>query len=145
MFHKNLVFYFVQGVTVCLLCWSIQVLMPVIVSTLFQGMAQWNAASKIYCWVIQLILLRISFSLRAYVFVWAEHRVVNAPFVIRYIIMGASYCVVLFGLYLIVAKMELFSCWMLGESLLLFLQVYYLVGMAAPIGRCFDFAAPRST
>lgn len=145
MFHKNLIFYVVQGVTLCLLCWSIQVLMPVIVATLYQGMAQWNTATKIYCWVIQIILLRISFSLRAYVFVWAEHRVINAPSVIRYVIMGASYCVVLFGLYLIIAKMGLFGCWMLGESLLLLLQVYYLVGMAAPMGRCFNFAALRST
>lgn len=144
MLNKNLLFYLVQCVSLCLVCWSIQVLMPVIIETLLQGVAQWNSAGKIYCWVIQIIFLRISFSLRAHMFTWVEHRVVAAPSVIRYIMMGASYAVVLFGLYLIVAKLEVFGFWMFGESLLLLLQVYYLVGMAAPMGRFFDFAALRS-
>ena len=56
-------FYLIQLTGVCFLYWSVQVLMPVVIETLLQGMIFWNTASVLYCWLFQMIVLSVSFSL----------------------------------------------------------------------------------
>lgn len=139
---KYLIRYFLQLLTLCLLNWGLHVVMPVIVEALMNGMRQWNAVSVVYCWYIQLSFLIVSFSLRDHLYEQAHQWIhTQHPFMKYTLLLGVAW-VLFTGVRLLIPTINGFSFLMLGELLLLSVQLYCLVGIAAPMGRWFLRTAP---
>ncbi len=127
--------YLLQVLTLVILNWSLHVIMPIIVDTLMHGMRQWNAVSVVYCWYIQVSFLIVSFSLRDHLFAEANKWVNTIhPFMKYTLLIGIAW-VLFTAVRTLIPAINGFSFLMLGELLLLSVQVYCLVGIAAPMGR----------
>jgi hypothetical protein len=132
--------YFIQLAGLCLLNWILQLLMPVIAEALLQGMVEWNTTSVVYCWMIQVLLLSITFSLRDQLWnttkIWQD----GCSLLIQRVMMVVAFLGMLWvlfsGVQLVIVKMSEFSFQTIGEFILLFAQMYCLVGIVAPMSRC---------
>lgn len=127
--------YSLQLLALLFLNWVLQVLMPVIVDALMLGMREWDGVSVVFCWGIQVGFLIVSFSLRDHLraYVNASGKKIH-PFM-KYSLLLGKVWVLCTGLWLLISKMNGFGFLLLGEMMLLMVQIYGWVGMAAPMGR----------
>jgi hypothetical protein len=133
--YKHLFRCAIQLTALFFLNWSIHVLMPVVVDALMKGMQHWNAVSVVYCWYIQISFLIVTFSLRDHLWNKANNWIQHAQPFIKWMMLLAVVWVMFTGVQLLLSKVVGFSFLMAGEMLLLFVQLYCLVGIAAPMGR----------
>ena len=124
--------FLLQLLALLFLNWMLLILMPVIVDALMLGMREWDAVGVVFCWGIQVAFLIVSFSLRNYLMAYVNASVKQVhPFMKYSLLLGKAW-VLCTGLWLLISKMNGFGFLLLGEMLLLSVQIYCWVGMAAP-------------
>ncbi len=133
------ILYFIQLAGLCLLNWILQLLMPVIAEALLQGMVEWNTVSVVYCWLIQVLFLSITFSLRDQLWNTTKIRQEGCSLLMHRVMVVVAFLGMLWvlfsGIQLITVKMSEFIFPIIGEFILLFAQMYCLVGIVVPMSR----------
>lgn len=125
----------IQLLSLLLLNWFIHTILPVVVQTLMRGMLEWNAVSVVFCWSIQIGFLIVSFSLRDHLMLQAKKWQKKVPSWMKHILLLGKSWVCLSGAWLVIDAIPGFSFLVLGELMLLLLQIYCWVGIVGLIGR----------
>ncbi len=136
--------FLLQLLALLFLNWMLLVLMPVIVEALMLGMLEWDAVGVVFCWGIQVAFLIVSFSLRDYLMAYVHASVKQVHPFMKYSLLLGKVWVLCTGVWLLISKMNGFGFLLLGEMMLLMVQIYCWVGMAAPISIRTSFRAQRS-
>ena len=127
----------VQLLAVITLYFGVHWLIPIVGTTLINGMKDWDLASIFYCWLIQYLFIVASIEFREYLIKRARPFLVSMPKrYLRSTLLVASisiFCILFSFLYLLIKEMSAFSTTILIEVLLLTCQVWCLCGIAMPI------------
>jgi hypothetical protein len=103
-----------------------------------RGMLEWNAVSVVFCWTIQIGFLIVSFSLHDHLLLQVKKWEKKMPTWMKYILLLGKAWVCLSGAWLVIDATPGFSFLVIGESMLLLLQIYCWVGIVAPMGKWGD-------
>lgn len=127
----------VQLLAITTLYFAIHWLIPIVGTTLIEGIKHWNLATILYCWLIQYLFIVASIELRESLIKRAGRYLARIPRqYLRLILLLASFSVIftfLSFLYLLIKDASAFSVSILIEYLLLACQVWSLCGAAVPI------------
>ena len=120
------------------LFWATQVLLPVIIQELLNGMHTWSTAAVLFSWVIQLCAIFVTLSVRSFlvpaVLQWTEH----LPLFYLRILWGLlcfGTCIVLWYLFRQLQTLTTaVDYFVVVEWALIIIQLYLLACIVAPLG-----------